>query len=63
MVRLIGGKSGFKTARDFMLFFIGLGVLVVYLSTVPASHYKISVLLFAGGLMGSPYVMNRDEKR
>ena len=63
MVKLIGGKSGFKTARDLLLFWIGVGVLVFHLVTVPPAQYKISVFMFAGGLMGAPYVMNRDEQR
>lgn len=63
MVKFLGGKSGFKTARDFMLFIIGAGVLVFHLITVPAEHYNVTLLLFSAGLMGAPYILGKDEKQ
>lgn len=62
MVKFLGGKSGFKTARDFMLFIIGAGVLVFHLITIPAEHYNVTLLLFSAGLMGAPYILGKDEK-
>jgi hypothetical protein len=62
VVKFIGGKSGFKTVRDLLLFWIGAGVLVFHLITVPAKEYNVAILLFSAGLMGAPYIIGKDEK-
>jgi hypothetical protein len=61
VVKFVGGKSGFKSARDLMLFFLGAGILVFHLATVPAKQYNVTILLFSAGLMGAPYVLGKDE--
>ena len=61
MVKLIGGKTGFKTARDVLLFVLGVGILVWHLGTTPAKDLSIPLLIFCGGLIGAPYVIGKDE--
>jgi len=63
-VGLIGGQSGFRTGRDLALFVVGGVIAAVHLLSTysePAS-VSIPVLLTAGGFMGAPYALNRDEK-
>lgn len=63
MVRVIGGKSGFKTGRDVLLFILGVGILVWHLTNTPAKDLSIPLLIFCGGLIGAPYVIGRDESK
>lgn len=60
---LIGGKSGFKTARDLMLFVTGLGVCLFHIVTTEPPDLSIPLLLFGGGLAGAPSVLRSDEKK
>lgn len=61
-MKLIGGRSGFKTARDLIFCAVGLSACVYHLVTA-AGHIQVEVLVFFGGLAGSPYVLSKDEKR
>lgn len=62
-MRVLGGKSGFKTVRDLILFIFGLGICLVHILTTPPADLSLPLLLFGGGLAGAPYVIARDEKR
>lgn len=62
-MRLLGAKSGFKTARDLILFLTGLGICVFHVVTTPASDLSVPLLLFGGGLAGAPGVLKNDEKK
>lgn len=62
MVKWLGGRSGFKTARDLLLFAFGAGGMVFHLATNP-HDVQVPVLMFFGGLMGAPYVLAKDEGR
>lgn len=59
----VGGKSGFRTARDLILFVTGLGICIYHIVTTPPSDLSIPLLLFGGGLAGAPSVLKQDEKR
>lgn len=61
--RLIGGRSGFRTGRDLALFLVGLFVVAFHLLTTSVADLRLEVLLFGAGLMGAPYVINRDERK
>jgi uncharacterized membrane protein YdcZ (DUF606 family) len=61
VAKIIGGKSGFKTGRDVLLFALGVGILVWHLGTTPAKDLSIPLLIFCGGLIGAPYVIGKDE--
>lgn len=60
---IIGGKSGFRTARDLALFVTGLGLCVFHVVTTPPPDLSIPLLLFGGGLAGAPSILKHDEKR
>jgi hypothetical protein len=60
---LLGGKSGFKTARDLMLFFAGLSICLFHVATTKAADISIPLLLFGGGMAGIPSVLKLDEKK
>lgn len=64
-MRLIGGNSGFKTLRDLLLCIVGLAICIFHVITVAPNfeHLSIPLLLFGGGLAGSPYVIRQDEKK
>ncbi len=62
-MRLIGGSSGFRTARDLILFIVGLGLCVFHVATTPASDLSVPLLIFGGGLAGAPSVLKFDEKK
>lgn len=62
-MRFLGAKSGFKTARDLILFITGLGLCVFHVVTTPATDLSIPLLLFGGGLAGAPSVLKHDEKK
>lgn len=62
-MRLIGGRSGFKTARDLILFIVGLGICLFHVLTTPPAELSVPLLLFGGGLAGAPSVLQRDEKK
>lgn len=58
-----GGKSGFKTVRDLMLFLTGLGIVIFHVVTTDPSALSLPLLLFGGGLAGAPSVLRNDEKK
>ncbi len=60
---LIGGKSGFRTARDLALFVTGLGMCVFHVVTTNPADLSLPLLLFGGGLAGAPSVLKHDEKK
>lgn len=62
-MQFIGGKSGFKTARDLILCIAGLAICLFHVFTTPAEDVSLPLLLFGGGLAGSPYVLRQDEKK
>jgi hypothetical protein len=62
-VRLIGGKSGFKTVRDLVLFIVGLGVCIFHIATTKASDLSLPLLFFFGGMAGVPIALKQDEKK
>lgn len=62
-MRILGGRSGFKTARELILFFLGMGICVFHILTTDPSDLSWQLLLFGGGLAGSPGIMRLDEKR
>lgn len=64
-MRVIGGKTGFKTARDLILCATGLFIDLFHVITIAPSFENLSIplLLFGGGLAGSPYVLRQDEKK
>lgn len=64
-MRILGGKSGFKTARDLILCAVGLFICLFHVVTVAPTYANLSIplLLFGGGLAGSPYVLRQDEKK
>lgn len=57
---LVGGNSGFKTTRDLLLFIIGAAGLGYALIT-SKGMVNLELLVFFGGLMGAPYILNKDE--
>lgn len=59
----LGGKSGFKTVRDLMLFLTGLGICIFHVLTTPPADLSVPLLLFGGGLAGAPSVLKYDEKK
>jgi hypothetical protein len=63
VVRLIGGKSWFRTGRDLLLFTVGVAGIVYHLVTAGPSHIQLEVLGFFGTLIGAPYVLGKDESR
>lgn len=62
-MRVLGGKSGFKTARDLILFLVGLGICVFHVVSTPPTDLSVPLLLFGGGLAGAPSVLKFDEKK
>lgn len=60
---IIGGKSGFKTVRDLVLFVTGLGVCLFHIVTTEPPDLSIPLLIFGGGLAGAPSVLRSDEKK
>lgn len=62
-MQLIGGKSGFKNLRDLLLCLVGLFICLFHLVRTPPQDLSVPVLLFGGGMAGSPYVIRRDEKK
>lgn len=60
---LLGGKSGFKTGRDLILFIVGLAICVFHIVTTKAADLSIPLLLFGGGLAGMPAALKNDEKK
>lgn len=63
MVRLTGGTTGVKTIRDWVLLALGAFIDVFHMVTVSSGDYRLDILLFGAGLMGSPYVLKADEKK
>lgn len=59
---ILGGKSGFKTVRDLVLFVAGLGVCFYHIATTPADKLNIGLLIFGASLAGLPSVIRADEK-
>jgi F0F1-type ATP synthase assembly protein I len=62
-VKILGGKSGFKTARDLILFSVGLGICVFHVVTTSPAELSVPLLLFGGGLAGAPSILNKDESK
>lgn len=62
-MRILGSKSGFKTVRDLILFFVGLGICVFHIITTDPADLSWQLLVFGGGLAGAPGIMRQDEKR
>lgn len=62
-MRLIGGKSGFKTARDLILFMTGILIVVYHVVSTAPADLSVPLLLFGGGMAGAPSVLKQDEKR
>jgi hypothetical protein len=62
-VQILGGKSGFKTMRDLILFAVGLGICIFHVVTTDPSDLSVPLLLFGGGLAGAPSVLKQDEKK
>lgn len=63
LVRLLGGKSGFKTARDLTQFIVGLAIDLSHIFTTPADHLDWKLLIFGAGIAGLPIVQRQDEKK
>lgn len=59
----LGRNSGFKTARDLMLFLTGLAICIFHVVTTEPADLSIPLLMFGGGLAGAPYVIRNDERR
>lgn len=62
-MRVIGGKSGFKSVRDLLFFFAGLTICFYHFFSTPPGDLSVPVLLFGGGLAGCPAFLRQDEKR
>lgn len=62
-MRVLGGKSGFKTARDLILFMTGILIVIFHVVTTDPSDLSVPLLLFGGGLAGAPSVLKQDEKK
>jgi len=62
-VRILGNKSGFRTVRDLILFIVGIGICVYHIATTDPANLSWQLLLFGGGLAGSPTIMRQDERR
>lgn len=62
---LIGGKTGFKTVRDAIFCGVGMAIVVFHVYTLRNHPGDLSfpLLMFGGGLAGSPYVLRQDEKK
>lgn len=59
----LGGRSGFKTVRDLILFLTGLGICIFHVVTTAPADLSVPLLLFGGGLAGAPSVLKYDEKK
>lgn len=59
---ILGGKSGFKTARDLILFTVGLGICIYHITTTIPAELSVPLLIFGAGLAGAPSVLKQDEK-
>lgn len=62
-MRILGAKSGFRTARDLILFIVGLGICIFHIATTDPANLSWQLLLFGGGLAGLPMTLRQDEKR
>jgi hypothetical protein len=62
-VSILGRNSGFKTARDLILFVIGLAICIFHVVTTKPVDLSIPLLMFGGGLAGAPYIIRNDERR
>jgi hypothetical protein len=64
-VGLIGGKSGFRTGRDLALFVVGVLIAGVHLASTfsDPSQVSLPLIVTAGGFMGAPYVLKKDERK
>lgn len=60
---LIGGNSGFRTARDLILFVVGMTICLFHFFTTPSEDLSLPILLFGGGIAGAPTVLKFDEKK
>lgn len=57
-----GKKSGFANLREAILFGAGLLLLGFHILTVQPDDYNWGVFAVAGGLLGLPYFIGKDEK-
>jgi len=62
-VSFLGKNSGFKTARDAILFCLGAGILLYHVFTVKPADYNIEIFILSCTLVGIPFAANRDEKK
>lgn len=62
-MQFLGAQSGFKTARDLILFAVGLGICIFHVVTTNPADLSVPLLLFGAGLAGAPSVLKSDEKR
>lgn len=62
-MRIFGGKSGFRNARDLILFFTGLGICIYHIIVTPPDDLSVPLLLFGAGLAGVPTFLWKDEKK
>lgn len=60
---LLGGKSGFKNARDLILFAAGLAIDFYHIFTTPSDKLNVTLLIFGASLAGLPSVIRQDEKK
>lgn len=60
---IVGGRSGFTSARDLLLFGIGAFIDLYHLLVSGSGELAIEVLILGAGLMGAPYVLRRDETK
>lgn len=58
-----GRRSGFKNARDLILFVAGLSICIFHIVTTPPAHLSWQLLIFGAGLAGVPTVLRQDEKK
>lgn len=61
-MKLIGGRSGFKTGRDLILCAVGVFGCLYHLIQ-SGGEVQLPILMFFGGLAGAPYVLSKDEAK
>lgn len=61
-MRILGSRSGFKTARDLLSYTIGLGGLIFVLTRKDGASNYPGITIFLG-FIGAPYIFQRDERR
>lgn len=61
-MRILGSKSGFRTGRDLLTYAIGIAGLVYVLTRPGGTANYPGITLFLG-VIGAPYILQRDEKK